>query len=78
VWFGFVAPPNLPRPIADRLIAELGAVYKDPEAITKFQSAGKISPEASPLTGEDFKKRVLDENANWRIVVEREKIVVQQ
>ena len=63
---------------ADRLIAELGAIYKDPEAIARFQTAGKIAPESSPLTGEDFKKRVLEENSNWRIVVEREKIVVQQ
>jgi tripartite-type tricarboxylate transporter receptor subunit TctC len=78
VWFGFVAPPNLPKPIADRLIAELSAIYKDPDAIARFQTAGKISPETSPLTGDDFKKRVLEENANWKVVVEREKIVVQQ
>ena len=23
IWFGFLAPPNLPKPIADRLIAEI-------------------------------------------------------
>ena len=78
VWFGFVAPPHLPKPITDRLITELGALFKDPEAIAKFQSAGKITPEANPLIGDAFGKQVLDENKNWKIVVEREKIVVQQ
>lgn len=77
-WFGLVAPPNLPKPIADRLIAELGALYKDPEAIAKFQSASKIVPEKNPLTGEAFKMQVLGENKAWKTVVDREKIVVQQ
>jgi len=78
VWFGVVAPPNLPKPIADRLIAELGAVFKDPEAIAKYTAAAKFAPETNPLTGDEFKNRVLQENRNWRAVVEREKIVVQQ
>ena len=77
-WFGFVAPPNLPKPIADRLIAELSAVFKDPEAIAKYQSATKGVPDATPLIGEDFKKRALQENKNWKAVADREKIVVQQ
>jgi tripartite-type tricarboxylate transporter receptor subunit TctC len=78
VWFGFVAPGKLPKTIADRLIAELDAVYKDPEMIAKLQSAAKIMPEVNPLTGDAFKNQVLKENKNWKLVVEREKIVVQQ
>jgi len=78
IWYGVVAPPNLPKPIADRLIAELAAVYKDPEAIEKFKAAAKFAPDVVPLTGESFKKRVLEEHKNWKIVVDREKIVVQQ
>jgi len=77
-WFGFLAPAKLPKPIADRLIAELGAVFKDPEAIAKYQGASKIVPEADPLTGDAFKKQVLEENKNWKAVADREKIVVQQ
>lgn len=77
-WFGIVAPPNLPKPVADRLIADLSAVFKDPEAIAKFQSASKIVPETNPLTGDAFKKQVLEENKAWKAVAEREKIVVQQ
>jgi tripartite-type tricarboxylate transporter receptor subunit TctC len=77
-WFGLMAPPNLSKPLADRLIAELGAVFKDPDAIAKFQSAAKSVPDSNPLTGDDFKKQVLDESKNWKTVAEREKIVVQQ
>ena len=78
VWFGFMAPPNTPKPIADKLIAELSALYKDPEAIAKFLAAGKVQPEAAPLTGDDFKKLVIDDFKKWKSVADREKIVVQQ
>jgi len=78
VWFGFIAPPGLPKPIADRLIAEITAIGKDPEAVAKFQSATKLSPEASPLTGEDFRRRTVEDNRGWKVTAEREKVVVQQ
>lgn len=77
-WFAFVAPPNLPKPIADRLIADLTAVFKDPEALEKYKSATKDVPDANPLIGEDFKKFALEQNKNWKAVADREKIVVQQ
>lgn len=78
VWFGFIAPPNLPTPVANRLIAEIGAVLLDPEAIAKYQAATKSVPEVNPLTGEAFKKQVVEESKAWKAVAEREKIVVQQ
>jgi tripartite-type tricarboxylate transporter receptor subunit TctC len=77
-WFAFLAPPNLPKPIADRLIAELSAVFKDPEAIAKYKSATKDVPDATPLIGDDFKRFALEQNKNWKAVADREKIVVQQ
>jgi tripartite-type tricarboxylate transporter receptor subunit TctC len=78
VWFGLFGPPNMPKPIADRLIAEVTAVLKDPEAIAKYQSAAKAAPETSPLTGDEFKRQTLQDNRNWKAVVDREKIVIQQ
>ena len=78
IWQGFLAPPNLPKPIADRLIAEISAVLKDPEAIAKYQSAAKIAPEQNLLTGDAFKKNVVESGKNWKTVVTREKIVVPQ
>jgi tripartite-type tricarboxylate transporter receptor subunit TctC len=76
-WFGIVGPPNLPKAIADRLIEEVGAVLKTPEAVAKFQAVAKTPPDSNPLTGEAFKKRVMDEYNRWKTVVAREKITVQ-
>ena len=78
VWFGFLAPPKLPKPIADKLIAEIQAVINDPAAIEKYKAATKGTPEANPLVGEAFKKQALDETKAWKAVAEREKIVVEQ
>ncbi len=78
VWFGFLAPPSLPQPIADRLITEIQAVLKDPAAIEKYKAATKSEPEAEPLVGEDFRKQALEETKSWKAVAERETITVQQ
>jgi tripartite-type tricarboxylate transporter receptor subunit TctC len=78
VWFGLLAPANLPKPIQDRLLTETDAMYKDPEVIAKFNAVVKASPETNPLTGEAFKKQALEELKNWKTVADREKVVVQQ
>lgn len=78
VWFGFVAPPNLPKPVADRLIAEIQAVLKDPAAIEKIKQTAKIEPEAAPLIGDAFKSQAVSEVKAWKEVADREKVVVQQ
>lgn len=77
VWFGIFAPPNLPKPIADRLTAEIGAILKDPEAIAKYENLMKAPPEKEPLVGDAFKKQTLEDNKKWKAVVDKEKIVVQ-
>jgi tripartite-type tricarboxylate transporter receptor subunit TctC len=76
-WFGFLAPPNLPKPIADRLVAELSAVFNDPQAIAKFHSTVSFDPDPAPLIGDAFKRSAIEENKKWKIVVEREKIVLE-
>ena len=77
VWFGFLAAPNLPSRVADRLTAEIGAVMRDPDAIAKIQAVFKAAPDKEPLTGDVFKKQTLDESKKWKAVVDREKIVAQ-
>jgi tripartite-type tricarboxylate transporter receptor subunit TctC len=77
IWFGFLAPPNLPKPLADRLIAEITAVLKDPEAIARYHAAAKYGPAAEILIGDAFKKQTLDDHRRWKEVGEREKIVLQ-
>ena len=75
---GFVGPPKMPKEIADRLIAELQAVMRDPEAISKYQTAAKYTPDVNAPAGEAYKKIAVEEHGKWKAVVEREKIVVQQ
>jgi tripartite-type tricarboxylate transporter receptor subunit TctC len=77
VWFGILAPPNLPTPVADRLAAEIGAIMKDPAAIVKIQAAMQALPDKEPLVGETFKKQTLEDHRKWKAVVDRNKIVVQ-
>jgi len=77
VWWGFYAPPNLPQPIADRLITELTAVLQDPQAIARYTDAMKFAPETNPLAGDDFKQFVLQEHRKWQAVVAREKIEIE-
>lgn len=76
-WFGFLAPPNLPKPIADRLIQEINAVMKEPEVIEKLRKATSFVQTQEPLTGEAFKKVALDELKRWKEVAAREKINIQ-
>jgi tripartite-type tricarboxylate transporter receptor subunit TctC len=76
-WFGVIAPPKLPKAIADRLNEEIIGVVKDPAFREKLTAAMKVPPESEPVTGEAFRKLVLDENKIWKEIAEREKIVVQ-
>ncbi len=75
---GFVGPPKMPKEISDRIIAELRAVFRDPEAIQKYQTAAKYTPDLNAPAGDDYRKLSLEEHLKWKAVVEREKIVVQQ
>jgi tripartite-type tricarboxylate transporter receptor subunit TctC len=77
VWFGLYGPPGMPKPIVDRLITEVQAILKDPEAIAKYRNAKSV-PSANPLTGEAFRASVVDGIKHWTTVVEREKISIPQ
>jgi tripartite-type tricarboxylate transporter receptor subunit TctC len=77
VWYGFMGPPGMPKPIADRLTAELSAVMKDPAAIARYEAAIKTAPDKEPLIGEAFKKQALEDYRRWKTITEREKITAQ-
>ncbi len=47
-WYGFVAPPNLPRDILDRLNAEIVRALKLPEIADKLSGAGVIVVAGTP------------------------------
>ncbi len=65
---------TLARITADFLQRRLGKAV----VVENTPGAAKSVPEANPLIGEEFKKRVLEEQLNWKGVADREKIVAQQ
>jgi tripartite-type tricarboxylate transporter receptor subunit TctC len=73
-WWGLLAPPNLPKPIADRIIQEVSAVFQDPAVIEQLQKTARHAPEKNPLTGEAFRKKTLEDYATWKEIAERENL----
>jgi len=76
-WWGFFAPAHTPKAITDRLTAELTAIFNDPAAQAKYMNAGSFVPENPMLTGEAFKRFVLEDHKRWKAVADREKIVLE-
>jgi tripartite-type tricarboxylate transporter receptor subunit TctC len=62
-WNGIFGPANLPKPIADRLAAELQVVLRDKDTQDKFAALGfDVNPTKSP---QEFGKYVADQLAYW-------------
>lgn len=67
----FIAPAGVPKPIADKITAELAAISKDPEVIEKFRG---ITVTAVSLTGEALEKKIKTDYETWKPIVESAKI----
>ncbi len=68
-WFGFVAPAGVPRPILDRLNAEVNAALAQADVKEKFATAGLV-----PVGGsmEQFDALIRAEMQRWaRVIRER-------
>ncbi|MDM0123341.1 tripartite tricarboxylate transporter substrate binding protein [Variovorax arabinosiphilus] len=65
-WFGLAAPAGTPKPIIDRLNAELNKVLAAPELRQRFQDLA-ASPE--PGTPEQMRSFAAAETQRWREVV---------
>ncbi len=63
---GFLAPARTPRPIIDRLNAEIGRYLNSPEGQKYFANQGV---DLYPGTPEDFARVLQDELARWSTVV---------
>ncbi|ANN77790.1 Bug family tripartite tricarboxylate transporter substrate binding protein [Bordetella flabilis] len=73
-WQGIVAPAGTPRPIIDRLNAELNAVLKDPEVAKAIEDTGS---QAGGGTPEQFAAFIQSETAKWAQVIKEAKITPQ-
>ena len=47
-WWGVVAPKGTPRPIVDRVNAELGRIVKAPDVLERFESLGVFPEHTTP------------------------------
>jgi tripartite-type tricarboxylate transporter receptor subunit TctC len=65
-WSGLVAPKATPRPIVDRLNAEVAKALKSPEMLAKLESDGSEPLGGSPQRFADFMKA---EHAKWGAVI---------
>jgi tripartite-type tricarboxylate transporter receptor subunit TctC len=64
--FGFGVPHGTPKPIVDKLNAEINAALKDPAMLKKLADLGGIP---APGTPGDFKTFLTNETAKWEKVV---------
>jgi len=65
-FFGFGVPHGTPKPIVDKLNAEINAALKDPAMLKKLGDLGGIP---APGTPDDFKTFLTNETAKWEKVV---------
>ena len=72
-WLGLATAPHTPRPIVDRLNAEIHRALELPDVKAKLAEGGNI---ATPTTPEAMGKQIEDEIAHWRQLVKANNIKV--
>jgi tripartite-type tricarboxylate transporter receptor subunit TctC len=65
-WHGLFAPAGTPRPVVERLAAEVKAIFDNPEQKAKLKEVGAV---ASPMTPEQFVEFISAERRKWQDVV---------
>lgn len=61
-WFGLAAPKGTPKPIIDKLQAEVKKAFSAPDLLKRFADQG-AEPGGMPIA--DFQKLVRDETLRW-------------
>ncbi len=67
-WYGVMAPAKLPKPLLNKIHAEVVNLVKSPEFI---KIMGNLGSEAVSSTPEEFRKFMLDDMKKWADVVKR-------
>lgn len=70
-WFGLFAPAAVPKPVIDKLTADLKKVVEDPAFRKKAEEQGATADYQNP---QQFGDRVKSDYANWAGVVKSAKI----
>jgi tripartite-type tricarboxylate transporter receptor subunit TctC len=72
-WLGMATAPRTPRPIVDRLNAEIRHALEFPNVQQKLKESGNIATTGSP---EQMRQQIVEEIANWKRIVEANHIQV--
>lgn len=73
-WFGVQAPARTPRPLVERIGAEVDAILREPETRARLADLGGLPPDLTPdggTTPEAFAAFVRAEIERWAVVVRR-------
>lgn len=65
-WNGLLAPAGTPRPVVERLSAELRAILAEPEIRTRMAEQGA---DPAPTTPDAFARRIRADLAKWAAVI---------
>jgi tripartite-type tricarboxylate transporter receptor subunit TctC len=74
-WFAFLAPRGTPRPIIDKLHAEVATVMADPAVRSRFAEFGA---EPMATTPEELGQFISSEVAKWRDIIAKAGISLDQ
>ena len=66
-WYGMLAPARTPKPIVDKLSADINKALKDPDSLEKWKTLG-FDPIGS--TPAEFAKRQKDDLAYWKQMID--------
>ena len=66
-WYGMFAPARTPKPIVEKLSADINKALKDPDALEKWKTLG-FDPIGS--TPAEFARRQKDDLAYWKQMIE--------
>jgi tripartite-type tricarboxylate transporter receptor subunit TctC len=65
-WQGLFAPAGTPRPIVEKLAAEVKHVFEEPDVVAALT---KVGGEPAPMTPDDFAAFIATERPKWQAVV---------
>lgn len=66
-WHGFMAPAGTPKPVVDKLSAEIREFMKRPETVKKMAELGAVAVAIEPA---EFSRYIASETQRWRSVIE--------
>lgn len=72
-WHGFIAPAATPKPIVDKLSAEVREFMSLPETKKKMSELGAA---AMAVSQDEFTKYIASETARWKIVMEKANVTM--